>query len=273
MTNLGPVATGRPSGRARRARSRPGRLSRQADPLIVGLAAGGPTDIVARMLPRGSSNPRPAGRGREQARRHRQHRHRYGRRAKPDGYTILLGASTMALAPALYGKQLGYDLVNAFEAIAYVASVPLIGCSRPMAPSRSPRWSHLLRKETGKHSYPSSGNGGIIHLAGFLFAQKRGRRRPACALSRLRAWHGRPIAGRRLPGGHARHQQGLSRGRQAPGAGGRSPTTAGPQLPDVPTVQEALGFKISINTWYAAHAPRGRRGRSSTGSTRPSTRC
>ena len=30
-----------------------------------------------------------------------------------------------------------------------------------------------------------------------------------------------------------------------------------PQLPDVPTVQEALGFPFSINTWYAAYAPKG----------------
>lgn len=30
-----------------------------------------------------------------------------------------------------------------------------------------------------------------------------------------------------------------------------------PQLPDVPTVQQALGFPFAINTWYAAYAPRG----------------
>jgi tripartite-type tricarboxylate transporter receptor subunit TctC len=28
-----------------------------------------------------------------------------------------------------------------------------------------------------------------------------------------------------------------------------------PQLPDVPTIQEALGFPFAINTWYAAYAP------------------
>jgi tripartite-type tricarboxylate transporter receptor subunit TctC len=30
-----------------------------------------------------------------------------------------------------------------------------------------------------------------------------------------------------------------------------------PQLPDVPTVEEAAGFKLSINTWYVAQAPTG----------------
>jgi tripartite-type tricarboxylate transporter receptor subunit TctC len=30
-----------------------------------------------------------------------------------------------------------------------------------------------------------------------------------------------------------------------------------PQLPDVPTVQEVLGFPFAINTWYAAYAPAG----------------
>ena len=30
-----------------------------------------------------------------------------------------------------------------------------------------------------------------------------------------------------------------------------------PQLPDVPTVEEVLGFPFAINTWYAAYAPKG----------------
>ena len=46
-----------------------------------------------------------------------------------------------------------------------------------------------------------------------------------------------------------------------------------PQLPDVPTVEEALGFKFAINTWYVPAGADGRRRvRSSKSSTPPSTR-
>jgi tripartite-type tricarboxylate transporter receptor subunit TctC len=44
----------------------------------------------------------------------------------PDGYTLLMAPSTNALTPALYGKALGYDVVNGVTGISYVASVPLI---------------------------------------------------------------------------------------------------------------------------------------------------
>ena len=94
--------------------------------------------------------------------------------AKPDGYTILFSASTMAMAPALYGKQVGYDPVNGFEGIAYVASVPLIVVVPADGAKSIGELADMLRKEKGKYSYPSSGNGGMIHLAGYLFAEKVG---------------------------------------------------------------------------------------------------
>ena len=95
--------------------------------MVVAFAAGGPTDIVGRMLaPRLSEilgqqvivDNKPGATGNIGTATVAD--------AKPDGYTILFSASTMAMAPALYGKQVGYDPVNGFEGIAYVASVPLI---------------------------------------------------------------------------------------------------------------------------------------------------
>ena len=95
--------------------------------MVIAFAAGGPTDIVGRMLaPRLSEilgqqvivDNKPGATGNIGTAMVAD--------AKPDGYTILFSASTMAMAPALYGKQVGYDPVNGFEGIAYVASVPLI---------------------------------------------------------------------------------------------------------------------------------------------------
>ena len=85
--------------------------------------------------------------------------------AKPDGYTILFSASTMAMAPALYGKALGYDPVNGLAAIAYVASVPLILLAPMDGAKSTTELVGMLRKDPGKYSYASSGNGGMIHLA------------------------------------------------------------------------------------------------------------
>jgi tripartite-type tricarboxylate transporter receptor subunit TctC len=177
--------------------------------------------------------------------------------AKPDGYTILFSASTMAMAPALYGKQVGYDPVNGFEGIAYVASVPLIVVVPADGAKSIAELADMLRKEKGKYSYPSSGNGGMIHLAGYLFVEKVGGealhvpyRGSAPGMVDL-------IAGR-----HAFQMDTLGTSKGFIDGGkvrvlGVASDKRLPQLPDVPTVQEALGFPFAINTWYAAYAPAG----------------
>ena len=143
--------------------------------MIIAFAAGGPTDIVGRMMaPRLAEilgqqivvENKPGATGNIGTAMVAD--------AKPDGYTILFSASTMAMAPALYGKQVGYDPVNGFEGIAYVASVPLIVVVPADGAKSIGELADMLRKEKGKYSYPSSGNGGMIHLAGYLFTEKVG---------------------------------------------------------------------------------------------------
>ena len=244
-------------------RSRPARFAQASYPdkpirMIIAFAAGGPTDIVGRMLaPRVSEilgqqvvvENKPGATGNIGTAMVAD--------AKPDGYTILFSASTMAMAPALYGKQVGYDPVNGFEGIAYVASVPLIVVVPADGAKSIGELADMLRKEKGKYSYPSSGNGGMIHLAGYLFTEKVGGealhvpyRGSAPGMVDL-------IAGR-----HAFQMDtlGTSKGFIEGGKVRVLAVAADkrlPQLPDVPTVQEALGFPFSINTWYAAYAPKG----------------
>src|SRR5262245_47945201 len=126
--------------------------------MVIAFAPGGPTDIVGRMMaPRLSEilgqqivvENKPGATGNIGTAMVAD--------AKPDGYTILFSASTMAMAPALYGKQVGYDAVNGFDGIAYVASVPLIVVV-PMDGAKSiTELADMLKKEKGKYSYPSSG--------------------------------------------------------------------------------------------------------------------
>ena len=173
----------------------------------------------------------------------------------PDGYTILFSASTMAMAPALYGKSLGYDPVNGLAAIAYVASVPLILLAPMDGAKSTPELVGMLRKDPGKYSYASSGNGGMIHLASYLFATRAGgdalhvpyRGSAPGMVDMIAGRHGFQIDTLQsskgfIDGGKVR-VLGVAADKRLK------------QLPDVPTIKESTGFDFAINTWYAAYAP------------------
>jgi tripartite-type tricarboxylate transporter receptor subunit TctC len=224
--------------------------------MVIAFAPGGPTDVVGRLLAQRLGEVlgqqvvvenKPGATGNIGTAMVAE--------AKPDGYTLLFSASTMAMAPALYGSQLGYDPVNGLQAIAYVASVPLILVVPADGAKSVPELIEMLRKDPGKYSYASSGNGGMIHMASYLFAKRAGGdalhvpyRGSAQGMVDMMA---------------GRHAFQLDTLQSSKGFidGGKIRVLAVasdkrlPQLPDVPTVQEAAGFAYSINTWYAAFAP------------------
>jgi tripartite-type tricarboxylate transporter receptor subunit TctC len=224
--------------------------------LVVPAGAGGPTDVVARILqphlsqilgqPIVVENKAGASGSIGSA---------MAANSPPDGYTILMAPSTNALTPALYGKALGYDVVNAVTGVAYVASVPLIVVGPADGPKTLPELIALLKKEPGKHSYASSGNGGIIHLAGFLLLEKAG-------VDALHVPYRGSAPGMidTIAGRHAFQVDtlGSSKGFLDGGKLRALAVMADKrlrQLPDVPTVEEALGFKMAIDTWYVMQAP------------------
>ncbi len=224
--------------------------------MIIAFAAGGPTDVVGRLLaPRISEilgqqvivENKPGATGNIGTAMVAD--------AKPDGYTILFSASTMAMAPALYGKQLGYDPVNGLAAIAYVASAPLILLAPMDGAKTTPDLVGMLRKDPGKYSYASSGNGGMIHLASYLFATRAGgdalhvpyRGSAPGMIDMIAGRHGFQID-------TLQSSKGFIDGGKVRVLGVASDKRL-PQLPDVPTIKEAAGFDYAINTWYAAYAP------------------
>ena len=224
--------------------------------MIIAFAAGGPTDVVGRLLaPRLSEilgqqvivENKPGATGNIGTAMVAD--------AKPDGYTILFSASTMAMAPALYGKSLGYDPVNGLAAIAYVASAPLILLAPMDGAKSTPELVGMLRKDPGKYSYASSGNGGMIHLASYLFATRAGgdalhvpyRGSAPGMVDMIAGRHGFQID-------TLQSSKGFIDGGKVRVLGVASQKRL-PQLPDVPTIQEATGFDYAINTWYAAYAP------------------
>jgi tripartite-type tricarboxylate transporter receptor subunit TctC len=91
-------------------------------------------------------------------------------RARPDGYTILMSSvSTMATNPAINLKT-PYDPNTDFVHLINVAATPNVIAVHPSFPSQDYKgFVELLRKEPAKHSYASSGAGGIGHLLAELF--------------------------------------------------------------------------------------------------------
>jgi tripartite-type tricarboxylate transporter receptor subunit TctC len=143
--------------------------------LVVPYSAGGPTDVVARMLaiPMGKSlgqtvvveNTVGAGGTIAPAR---------VARAAPNGYTILIHHMGMATAPALY-KKLSFDPLKDFEYIGQVLDVPMTLLSRKDFPANN--FQELLtyvKANKDKVSLANAGIGAVSQLCGLLFANQIG---------------------------------------------------------------------------------------------------
>ena len=91
-------------------------------------------------------------------------------KAKPDGYTILMGnIGTQAINPTLY-KKLPYDPDKAFAPISLVAELPLAMMVNPQVPAKTAKeFIAYAKSRPGQLSYSSSGAGGAPHLAAEMF--------------------------------------------------------------------------------------------------------
>ncbi|CAM3616183.1 Tripartite-type tricarboxylate transporter receptor subunit TctC [Paracidovorax anthurii] len=89
-----------------------------------------------------------------------------GAKAAPDGYTVtFVNQGTMALNPALYPNP-GYK-VESFAAVTWLTSIDLVIVAHPSVPANNLReFIELARKEPGRYSYGTAGNGSANHLAG-----------------------------------------------------------------------------------------------------------
>ena len=96
-------------------------------------------------------------------------------KARPDGYTILMGnIGTQAINPALYSKM-PYDPDKAFAPVGLVAELPLAMMVNPSVPAKTVKeFVALAKAQPGKLSYSSSGAGGGPHLAAEMFKDATG---------------------------------------------------------------------------------------------------
>jgi tripartite-type tricarboxylate transporter receptor subunit TctC len=166
----GAVALSAISSRAR-AQAYPTRPVR----IIVGFPAGGPTDIVARIIAQWLSERlgqeflvenRPGAAsniGTEAA-----------LRAPPDGYTLLQVTSSNAVNATFYEK-LNFDLMSDIAPVAGIVRVPFVMEINPSVPAKSvPEFIAYAKANPGKINMASGGIGTSIHIAGELFKMMAG---------------------------------------------------------------------------------------------------
>ena len=85
-------------------------------------------------------------------------------KAAPDGYTLLLGATSWAVAPSLYAKP-PYDAFRDFVPVGRIGSVPSVLVVHPALPVNDVKaLIKLAKAQPGKLDYSSSGKGAPSHL-------------------------------------------------------------------------------------------------------------
>ena len=135
--------------------------------MIIPFAAGGPTDVLGRVVAQRMSEVLgPAGDRREHRRRrwHDRHRSAWPMR-RPDGYTFVLGTvGTQAQSQTMYKKPL-YNSVTDFTPVALIAEVPIVLIARKDLPVNNLKeFIAYAKANQAKMQYGSAGAGSATHL-------------------------------------------------------------------------------------------------------------
>lgn len=227
--------------------------------LIVPFAAGGPTDIPARLFADQFASTLP----------HRlvvENRTGAGvivgtelvAKAPKDGATLLYNTVAHSVLPALF-PRLPFDPVADFTPIVLVGVIPMLIVVNKDFPARSlPELVALLRANPGRYDYASSGNGGAVHLASELLLNAAGGLRANHVPYRGSSAAMPDVLSGRVPmivdvasGAIPYVQRGELRALAV------MDTQRLRQLPDVPTASEAGLPGLTAYTWHMVFAPAG----------------
>src|SRR6266403_4181399 len=225
--------------------------------LVVPYAAGGPTDVLGRLV------GEYLGRDLKQVVVVENKAGAQGAigaeavaRSEPDGYTLFVtAASIFVLNPMLY-KKLPYEPVKDFRMLALVTELPVVMEVHPSVPAKTvAEFVAYAKQNPGKLNFGSAGTGGTIHLAGEMFKQMAGiemthvpYKGAGPALTDLLSGNIQVMfdsMGTALPPVKA----GLLRPLAV------SSTQRSPDLPDVPTIAESGYPDYAVSVWYGIVAP------------------
>lgn len=227
--------------------------------MIVPFAAGGPTDVIARIVGENMSktlgqqivieNVVGAG-GTTGITR--------GAQAKPDGYTIMMGhMGTHGAAPALYPK-LKYDPIKDFEPVGMAAGTPILIVGKKTLPATNlQEFIDYLKKNQDKVNQAHAGTGSVSHTTCVLFNSLIGVKPTLIGYSGTG-----PVLNDLVSGqvDYACDQiVNLVEQIKAGNIKGFAIATPerSPALPDVPTTKEAGLPEYQVSAWNAIFAPKG----------------
>ncbi|MBI0435449.1 tripartite tricarboxylate transporter substrate binding protein [Roseomonas sp. KE0001] len=227
--------------------------------LICPFAAGGPTDVAARLVAEALGSQLPQ-------RVVVENRTGSGvvvgteavARAPRDGHTLLYNTIAHAVLRALF-HNLSFDPVADFRPVALVGTVPMLLMVNRDVPARTlPELVALFRDKPGQFNYGSSGNGGAVHLATELFLRQAGQLR----VNHIPYRGSAPAMPDLLNGNLTMFLNVASDGIESVRSGAtRGLAVSGdrrlPQLPDVPTFAEAGMPGYEAYTWHMVLAPAG----------------
>jgi tripartite-type tricarboxylate transporter receptor subunit TctC len=179
-------------------------------------------------------------------------------KAKPDGYTLLVGnVGTQAINQSLYVKM-PYNADTAFAPISMIAELPFVMLAGPSVSAKTPReFVALAKADAGKRTYASSGQGGSPHLTAEIFQTATGTKLTHVpykgggpAMTDLMAGHVDILFASVLEGSGFVKAGKLK-------ALAVSSAVRSPALPEVPTLAEAGVTGSESGSWIAMFAPTG----------------
>ena len=227
--------------------------------MIVPFAAGGPTDIVARIVGEHMSKTlgqqvvieNVAGAGGTTGITR-------GKQAAPDGYTIMMGhMGTHGAAPALY-PNLRYDPAKDFEQIGLAAGTPIVIVAKKDFPAANLKeFMAYVKANTAKVNQAHAGVGSVSFTTCLLLSAQLGIKPTAVA------YRGTGPALNDLVGGQVDYMcdQIVNLVEQINGGAIKAYAIAtaerSPVLPNVPTTKEAGMPEYQVSAWNAVFAPKG----------------
>ncbi len=227
--------------------------------LVVGFAAGGPTDVVARAFADHASrvlgqpfivDNKPGANTILAA--------QAVAGGPADGYTLLFGATNHTMIPGLYAGRVKFDVVRSFRPLCTVATSPTVLVVGPGLPVKTlADYMDRARKAPGHTTAGTAGVGSSGHFATEMFARANGLQ-----LNHVPYKGAAPVVsdlmGGQLDSSFATLGSVLPQIRSGKL---RALAVASPRrsslLPELPTFAEAGGGNYSADAWYGVLAPAG----------------